>query len=334
MADLLQAIYFKNLDEEQEIENVVRYFRDWVIEEDESKESDPTEQFYDPEREPKFDSLGFYRHDLKEFLSRDPYSPFFFDDPRRTSGLSDFDDLYYLILPMFASDSDFAVELDLTEIIDSAQELSHDDAALMIGVDRIRLRLRSKEANEVFQGISGILLATAENQAIRLKTLEIIGVAESVQVEIEEILTAKEKGDFLEDLVGRLFNEEEGFVVDSKVKSSSDEIDLVVVNKVNDPFWISLHTPFILIECRNWKDKTEPKHIRDFEGKILDRKHYCKLGVFIATGGYKKGCFDAVAKMSRENYKILLIDNTALRKRTVEGMSTANWLEKMWLNQF
>lgn len=335
MVDHIFGQYFHQLDEDQEYERVKECFRKWVLQADEPRKTPSYEPQPGPSGKLIFKKQDFHRHYLTEFLRQDPYSPFLDGDWRSSSGLTDFDELFYLITPIFASDPDVSIKLDVTELIDSAEEMNPGAVGMVVAKARLVLLLRSQEASEVFGGISGILLASGEKQTTEVSTLEIIGVADKVKVKVEEPLTAKEKGDILEDMADILFSEQQGFEVKQKVRGRTDELDLVVKNNINDPFWISLHSPYILVECKNWKDqKVGVGEIWKLEKKIDKRKGQCRLGVVIASGGFSSKCYEDASSAGRVGVKIILVNNAALKKRSEEDMTTADWLEMLMLEQF
>jgi hypothetical protein len=334
MVNHIFGLYFHQLDVDQEYERVMECFRNWVLQADEPRKTPSYEPQPGPSGKLIFKKEDFFRHNLAEFLREDPYSPWLGEDWIRSSGLNDFDDLYYLITPIFACDPDVSIKLDVTELIDSAEELRPEAIGMDVAQARLMLLLRYQEASEVFEGISGILIASRENKTINVSTLDIIAVAEKLKVKVKEPLTAKEKGDILEDLADILFSGQQGFEVKKKVRGRTDELDLVVKNSINDPFWISLHSPYILVECKNWKDPVRVEHIWNLETKIKKRKGFCSLGVVIAPGGFTSKSYEDASSAGRVGLKIILVNNAALKKRSEENMTTADWLEMLMLEQY
>lgn len=61
----------------------------------------------------------------------------------------------------------------------------------------------------------------------------------------------------------------EGFEITKKrMVNGVEEIDLVIKNNINKPFWSSLSSPCIFTECKNWSEKVGAKEIRDFEVNV------------------------------------------------------------------
>lgn len=102
--------------------------------------------------------------------------------------------------------------------------------------------------------------------------------------------TRKARGDVLESLVDALLKAE-GMDLELLKKNFSteeEEIDLVLGNGLSHAFWAAHHSPYILVECKNWAEKVGVKSLRDFEGKLEDRKSAARIGIFVSMSGFTK----------------------------------------------
>ncbi len=70
-------------------------------------------------------------------------------------------------------------------------------------------------------------------------------------------VTTRARGDALESLVDAIVRTEEPElqVIEKNLRTREEEIDLVLANGLRDPFWQSLSSPLILVECKNWSKK-------------------------------------------------------------------------------
>lgn len=265
----------------------------------------------------EFDKTNFYRGLLFDFLKENPYLRNLGEDGA-ISGYDDLDLLYNIGLSIFASEPDIPIELDITEFEDAHQPMTAASVEAFIFGQRSFLKERTLNLARAFGNIS------TESDSLTLGM---------VSIEKGKSSTAKEKGDLLEDLIKQVFTSQKEFKVKTNIRRRGEEIDLVVINKMQDPFWTALHSPTILVECKNQAKKVEPKDLRNFEVKIIDRKGLCKLGVIISTSGFTKGCYTAATKCGRDGYNIILVDNKLLQKRIGNKLSTADWLEEIILEQ-
>jgi restriction endonuclease Mrr len=98
-----------------------------------------------------------------------------------------------------------------------------------------------------------------------------------------EGLTAAEKGDRLEDfaaeLFGRVFK-----VVGRKVRTATEEHDVVLEFSGGDPIWAK--APTILVECKNWSEPVPQKEISALATKA--RLCACDLSFLVSTSGFTK----------------------------------------------
>lgn len=95
--------------------------------------------------------------------------------------------------------------------------------------------------------------------------------------------TNQEKGKALETLLCRLFESVKGFsILDTNVRTSSEEIDILVMNEASDPFLRNLGTP-ILVECKKWHHPVSAKEVNWFVSKVKRRS--LKMGILVAWEG-------------------------------------------------
>lgn len=264
----------------------------------------------------------FYRDYLKEFLRKNPYNIYLEEEGRTSSDSDDLDLLYELGLSIFASEPNVQIEFDITELFDAEREMTIESVESFLLEGRAFLHRRALNLENAFRNVLAIEVSARGVVNFELSPVDRVSIH-----------TAKEKGDLLEELATNIFASQQGFKVKKNVKRAGEEIDLVIINKVTDPFWASLQTPLIIVECKNQTRRVEPKDVRNFEVKIVDRRGLCKLGIMISTSGFTKGCYEAASKCRRDGYNVVLIDRRLLQKRVDESSSTAEWLEEIILEQ-
>lgn len=101
--------------------------------------------------------------------------------------------------------------------------------------------------------------------------------------------TTKSKGDLLEELVCELFNSNEIFEIKRNIRTSTNEIDLVISLTILGKYLRSLNIipnwipDSFLIECKNYSKKIGVTYIGKFYSVIKLSNH--NLGLFISTNG-------------------------------------------------
>lgn len=271
------------------------------------------------EKPAEFDRLTFSRDYLREFISKDPYDNTgedLYDD--RTTGVFDLDLLYEVGMAIYASEDDVPLEMEFTEIVEARAPFSTQELQAFLDGMVQALRDRTQLMSAAF-GCQETLLAT-----------------DTVDVRADLVphgRTAKERGDLFEVFIERLFEDEPGFTVHRQVRRSDQEIDLVVVNRVADPFWTSLQSPFLLVECRNRRRRVQAKDVRDFEVKLLNSSALARIGIIASTSGFTKACFTSGVRSCREGYRILLADRGAISDRLQHHLTTKDWIEKLLVEQ-
>lgn len=119
------------------------------------------------------------------------------------------------------------------------------------------------------------------------------------------------KGKLLEDLLALVFKSIPGFERAQTDRQSGDEqIDLLIPNESSDPFWQQAQSQYFLGECKNWSGPVDPKELDAFRQKIERRFGRCRLGFFVAIGGFTKG-FGTVLQAERKGPILIVPINRA-----------------------
>lgn len=134
------------------------------------------------------------------------------------------------------------------------------------------------------------------SEAVRERRLASLNDAQR-EVEIQGLWAAcrtesngNRKGRLLEDLMVLMFKTIQGLMNTSIRKTSADEeIDIVIRNESTDPFWVGERSPYIIVECKNWSKHVGPIELVVFRDKIVNRGGRCRLGFFVAAGGFTEG---------------------------------------------
>ncbi len=87
---------------------------------------------------------------------------------------------------------------------------------------------------------------------------------------------------FLENL----FNAIEGIEVTEIKQADDEQIDLVIKNNINKPFWLNLKTPVILWEAKNWSSKTPVKEIAILDSKLWGHNNFSRMWFFISMNWF------------------------------------------------
>jgi len=149
----------------------------------------------------------------------------------------------------------------------------------------------------------------------------------------EQAVSNNEKGRVLEDLTEVLFTSNNYLaLVDKRVSTGDEEIDLVIQNNINRPFWIAFHSPLFFVECKNWKNSASAADLRNFEGKLRNHSKLAKIGFFVCLGGFTSEVFSELKRMSRDTQHIVLITKDDIVEYISSNIDFFEWLERRTSN--
>ncbi|HZF53332.1 MAG TPA: response regulator [Polyangiaceae bacterium] len=132
--------------------------------------------------------------------------------------------------------------------------------------------------------------------------------------EVESETDANRKGKLLEDLMVYLFKTIPGFHhASTRRQNDTEEIDILVRNESSDPVW-SKEQSYILIECKNWSKPVGVNELGAFIRKLEGRFNRCRLGFFIAPGGFASTYKQEHLSRRRQDLLVVSLDRDALRE--------------------
>jgi CheY-like chemotaxis protein len=173
----------------------------------------------------------------------------------------------------------------------------------------------------------GVLLLAKLRNAIEAVRAQRIGelTSEEAEAAIRETWTAVEtetdpnrKGKLLEDLMVLLVKTIPGFhQADARRRNDVEEIDVLIRNESTDPFWVNERTSYVLVECKNWTKPVGVGDLRSFVWKLARRYGRCRLGFFVAMGGFTSSFKDDLRAERRDDILVVLLEREALRALVV-----------------
>lgn len=120
------------------------------------------------------------------------------------------------------------------------------------------------------------------------------------------------KGPLLEELLLILWRSMPGFAeTHANVRTRSEEIDLVVINKSSDLFWQKEGALF-LIECKNWQGRVDRKEVDVLVAKMRRRGGRCRLAFLVAPSGVTKAADEAIRSAREQGNHIALLPKERL----------------------
>jgi len=130
----------------------------------------------------------------------------------------------------------------------------------------------------------------------------------------ETRLTARQKGQLLEDLIASLVEAsgDELRVIEKRVVHKDEELDLVLANNIPDPFWIAMQSPLFIVECKNWSAPVGVPELRVLESKMRDRGRLCRVGILVALNGVTKSLAARLRDLQAQGLTIFVLDRTDL----------------------
>jgi hypothetical protein len=235
------------------------------------------------------------------------------------------EELIFLILMLEASDNEDEFILDISDVVNQEYvEIENMDTYLDEEFFDISEAIIHKI--NVYNTVFNKLFENEENINKRFVKSQ----CKLLLQQCDEAKTNDEKGRILEDLVEILFTKNNFLKISERnLHLGDEEIDLVLINNINRPFWLAFDSPLLFIECKNWKKPIGASELRNFEGKLSNHKKFVKIGFFVGLGGFTKEVISALKRMSRDGQHIVLITREDIEGFISSDIYFIDWLEKL-----
>ena len=191
------------------------------------------------------------------------------------------------------------------EAIERAFQFDVYDYLVKNGAFEALLRAKVRNALEI----------AAERRAASRSRDELVQGLRGLWNRVRTETNRNRKGKLLEYLVQDLFRATPGFeYVRTNLSNESEEIDIVVENRSDDPLWRNDGTQYLPGECKNWSSRCDAAEFRNFYGKLTGKYKRARTGFFIAPGGFTSGFFVEKAKRTENEVLVIPIDAEALER--------------------
>ena len=136
------------------------------------------------------------------------------------------------------------------------------------------------------------------------------------------------KGKAFEEFLKKFFGSIEGLEVIEIKQASDEQIDLVLKNNVNRPFWIQLGSPLFIGEAKNWTNKTPTEVFNTLRGKMDGHKNFSRIGIVIAMKGFTEEVSKNLIRDGAGEKIIFPITGDNIESLLISKIDPIDWLEE------
>jgi len=135
------------------------------------------------------------------------------------------------------------------------------------------------------------------------------------------------KWEQFENFLTKLFNDIEWLEVINTWQSEDEQIDLVIKNDINKPFWLNLKSPVIIWEAKNWSSKTNTEVINTLRWKSLGHTNFSRIWIVIAMNWFTKAVSSNLLRDWWTDRIMVAIDWDNIRELLNKELDPIEWLE-------
>lgn len=137
-----------------------------------------------------------------------------------------------------------------------------------------------------------------------------------------------------EDFLKNLFNSIDGFEVTEIKQAEDEQIDLVIKNNINKPFWLNLKTPLILWEAKNRSAKTPVKEIAILDSKLWGHNNFSRMWFFISMNWFTNGTELKLERLWATEKIIVKITWDDIKTLLTDELNPIDWIEWLVMKSF
>lgn len=162
--------------------------------------------------------------------------------------------------------------------------------------------------NDIFEHTDEVIAAFENEDDVRSKALL------QVYAEAKNEENSYKKGIKFENFTALMFAEM-GFnhIRKRNKDKSSNEIDLMVRNDIEDTFFQKFN-PYFLIECKNMKEGVSKNDFIVFKNKLDNTNGLANLGFFVTTSYMKRTTYLEAMRSSQGSNKVIFISNPEIEQ--------------------
>jgi hypothetical protein len=231
--------------------------------------------------------------------------------------------LVFLRLSLEAVDRRSTITLDLADIFEvegtrAEQEQAVRDLHSELVVSLVeKVNLYGRVFNPLFESEE------------RLRTRVVKAECRELLRQCGQAKTAAAKGRALEALIEVLFTANHAFdIVGKRVTTGDEEIDIIVKNNLDRPFWNALQSPLFFVECKNWREAVGAREIRDFEVKLRNHGTLARVGFMVAIAGFTSEAVIELKRAGRDRAHLVIITGDDIRAFIDGRDEVVSWLEQ------
>lgn len=151
---------------------------------------------------------------------------------------------------------------------------------------------------------------------------------------LQNITETTKKGKAFEDFLKKMFNAIDGLEVLEIKQSPDEQIDLIIKNNINRPFWIYLNNPIFIGEAKNWTDKTPTSVLNTLRGKMDGHSNFSHIGFVIALNGFTERIENNIVRDGGGKKIIVPINGDDIGALLRRKLDPIDWLENKITDAF
>jgi DNA-binding response OmpR family regulator len=177
------------------------------------------------------------------------------------------------------------------------------------------------------------LLVTVKNAISTYEGKALIASTESMLMEwwnyCKKSRDPAKRGNALEVVCQLLFSSIPGFtVIGRRIRSSAEELDLLLRNESIEPFWLHFGT-YILFECKAWKKRKPGRDELDAIMRKMERRgQKCDLAFFVSFNGVASTVIKETRSSIREGKHIVILDKNDI-ENLISSSGRSELLKKL-----
>jgi len=151
---------------------------------------------------------------------------------------------------------------------------------------------------------------------------------------VKQETNPQKKGKGFEEFLKKFFNQINGLEVMDTKQASDEQIDLIIKNNINRPFWISLGSSLFIGEAKHTTSLTKTEAIKKVIGTLDFHKNISKIGIFISMEGFTKEKDEVLKRVGGGDKIISCISGLEIEEFLTIKTDPLDWLEDKIIQSF
>lgn len=117
-------------------------------------------------------------------------------------------------------------------------------------------------------------------------------------------------------------------------QAEDEQIDLVIKNNIDKPFWLNFKSPVIILKAKNWSKPTPVKELDILLTKLWNHNNFSRIWFFVAMKWFTEPTEELLKRQWTTEKILVKITWNDINELLTDKLDPLEWLEWLVIKSF